>query len=105
MQNSREALKYLEQASRGMPGRARIHYNLGLLYQQLQNIIGAESELRTALILEPQNLDFQYGLADHYLKRGLFEQARPIVEDMVTMHPDNPIGGQMLNFIQRTTGR
>ncbi len=105
MKNSREGVRYLEQASRGMPDRARIHYNLGLLYQQLQNIMGAESELRAALMLEPQNLDFQYGLADHYLKRGLFEQARPIVEDMATMHPDNPIGGQMLNFIQRNTGR
>ena len=105
MQNYREGVAYLEQASRGLPERARIHYNLGLLYAQLQNITGAESELRAALTLEPQNLDFQYGLADHYLKRGLFEQARPIVEDMASMHPENPIGGQMLDFLRRNTGR
>ena len=105
MQNYREGVFYLEQASRGMPERARIHYNLGLLNAQLQNNVAAETELRTALNLEPQNLDFQYGLADFYLKRGLFEQARPIAEDMATMHPENPIGEQMLEFIRRNTGR
>jgi len=30
---------------------------------------------------------------------------RPIVEDMVSMQPENPIGNQMLNFIQQNTGR
>ena len=105
MQKYREALAYLEQASRGLPERARIHYNLGLLYQHLQDSMRAENELQAALALEPQSLDFQYGLADHYLKRGRFEEARPIVEDMVSMHPDNPIGSQMLNFIQQNTGK
>ena len=104
MQNYSEATTYLEKASKGLPGRARIHYNLGLLYAHLQNMIAAESELRAALDLEPQSLDFQYGLADFYLKRGLFEQARPIVEDMASMHPENPIGAQMLEFIRRNTG-
>jgi tetratricopeptide (TPR) repeat protein len=105
MQRYREAVTYLEQASAGLPGRARIHYNLGLLYQHLQDPARAENELRAALALEPQSLDFQYGLADHYLKLGRFEDARPIVEDMVSMHPENPIGSQMLNFIQRNTDR
>ncbi|MCP4046622.1 MAG: tetratricopeptide repeat protein [Gammaproteobacteria bacterium] len=105
VQKYREAVQFLERASKGLPERARIHYNLGLLYAHMQNITAAESELRTALELEPRNLDFQYGLADHYLKRGLFEQARPIVEDMASMHPDNPIGGQMLNYIRMNTDK
>ena len=105
MQNYREAVSYLERASDGLPGRARIRYNLGLLYALIQEPAAAETKLREALGLEPRNLDFQYGLADFYLKRGLFEQARPIVEDMVSMHPENPIGSQMLDFIRRNTGR
>jgi tetratricopeptide (TPR) repeat protein len=105
MQKYREAAGYLEQASRGLPDRARIHYNLGLLYQVLQNLPQAEHELRTALELEPMNLDFQYGLAEHYLKQGRFEDARPIVEDMVFLHPENPIGSQMMEFIRQNTGR
>ena len=105
MQRYREASRYLSHASAGLPDRARIHYNLGLLYQQLGDATRAEAELRAALNLELRNLDFQYGLADHYLKRGLFEKARPIAADMASMHPENPIGGQMLNFIQRNTNR
>jgi tetratricopeptide (TPR) repeat protein len=105
MQKYREAVTYLERASEGLPNQPRIHYNLGLLYTHLQDVTSAEYELRRALEIDPYNLDFQYGLAEHYLKRGLFEQARPIVEDMVTMHPENPIGSQMLNFIRQNTGR
>ena len=105
MQKYSEAAGYLEQAVRGLPGRARIHYNLGLLYQHLGNARLAENELNAALLIEPRNLDFQYGLVDHYLKRGLFEQARPIAEDMASMHPENPIGHQILEFIKTSTGR
>jgi tetratricopeptide (TPR) repeat protein len=105
VQKYSEAVKYLQQAARGMPGHARVHYNLGLLYQHLGDTGRAESGLRMALALEPENLDFQYGLADFYLKRGMFEQALPIVEDMASMHPENPIGGQMLDFIRRSTGQ
>jgi predicted CXXCH cytochrome family protein len=105
LQKYDEAAVFLAQASKGLPERARIHYNLGLLYQFLQNLPLAEDELRTALDLEPQSLDFQYALADHYLKLGRFEDARPIVEDMVFLHPENPIGSQMMEFIRQNTGR
>ncbi|MFC1688926.1 tetratricopeptide repeat protein [Pseudomonadota bacterium] len=105
MQRYGEALGYLQQASRGLPERPRIHYNLGLLFQHMGADVSAESELKTALTLEPENLDYQFGLADHYLKRGRLEDARPIVEDMVAMHPENTIGKQMLNFIRENTGR
>jgi len=104
LQNYPEAVTYLERASKGLPERARIHYNLGLLYAFLQNPMAAENKLRAALDLEPQSLDFQYGLADFYLKRGMFEKALPVVEDMARMHPENPIGSQMLEFISRSTG-
>jgi len=105
IQNFPEAVVYLEQASKGLPDNARIRYNLGLLYQFMQDNVRAEAELRGALELEPRNADFQYGLADHYLKRGLLEEARPIAEDMVSMHPENPVGSQLLDHIRRTTGR
>jgi tetratricopeptide (TPR) repeat protein len=105
MQQNNDAVTYLEKASRGMPDRARIHYNLGLLYQQLQRTMRAEKELQLAMMLEPGSLDFQFGLADHYLKRGLLQEARLIAEKMVAMHPDNPIGRQILNYIDKSTER
>jgi tetratricopeptide (TPR) repeat protein len=105
MGKTQDAMSYLEDASAGLPGRARIHYNLGLLYQQQQNMNRAEQKLRKALALEPGSLEFQYALADHYLKRGLFEKARPIAEAMMNMHPENPIGSRIMNFIRENTGR
>ena len=105
MQQNNDAVTYLEKASRGMPERARIHYNLGLLYQQLQRTMRAEKELQLAMMLEPGSLDFQFGLADHYLKRGMLQEARRIAEKMAAMHPDNPIGRQILNYIDKSTER
>ena len=105
MQQYSEAVAYLEKASKGMPDQARIHYNLGLLYQQLKRIMRAEKELQLALMLEPESLDFQFGLADHYLKRGMLQEARPIAEKMTSMHPNNPIGSQILNYIDSNMAR
>jgi tetratricopeptide (TPR) repeat protein len=105
MQQYPEALRYLEQAAEGLPERSRIHYNLGLLYQFMQDLPKAEHSLRSALALEPRNPDYQIALADHYLKLGRFEDARPIAEELLSTHPENPAGGQMLDFIRRNTGR
>ena len=65
----------------------------------------AEAELQHALESEPENFDFQYGLADHYIKTGQLLKAMRLAEQMVATHPDNPAGGQMLNFINRSLGR
>jgi len=103
MQQYPEALGYLERAARGLPGNARIYYNLGLLYQFMQQTDMADGALGHALSIEPQNLDFQVALADHYLKQGRFDDALPIIADIVKMHPENPIGRQMLEYIRRNS--
>ncbi len=105
LQKYSEAAEYLARAAQGLPGRPRIHYNLGLLYQHLGNAQGAEAELGIALALDPGSLDYQYALVDHLLKRGLFEKARPIAEAMASMHPENPVGAQILEYIRQNTGR
>jgi tetratricopeptide (TPR) repeat protein len=105
MQQYDEALEYLEQAAAGLPDQSRIHYNLGLLYQFMRNLPRAEISLVTALTLEPLNFDYQYALADHYLKSGRFEEARTIAEQMMATHPEEPVGREMLEFIIRTIGK
>lgn len=95
-----EALEYLARASDGMPRRSRIHYNLGLLYQQQGDLPRAEVKLVQALGVEPGNLDFQYALADHYVKRGLYEQAMQVAQLMIRTHPENPVGSQVMQYIQ-----
>jgi tetratricopeptide (TPR) repeat protein len=105
LQNYDEGAEYLQKASAGLPDNARIHYNLGLLYAFMRNPAAAERELQAALTLEPANLDYQYGLADFYLKRGQLEQARKMAEVMASMHPENPVGRQMLEFIDANSRR
>jgi tetratricopeptide (TPR) repeat protein len=105
MEKYDEALVYLEQASENLPGRARIHFNLGKLYLFMSSDDQAESKLGQALALEPGNLEYQYTLAEFYLQRGQLEQARPIVERMVSEHPDVQAGRQMLEFIRQGGGR
>ncbi len=84
-----------------MPDRARIRYNLGLLLQYVRRDSDAEAALLSALEIEPDNLDFLYAVAEHYLKRRKFHEARKIVEQMISKHPSNSIGYDLLNVINK----
>jgi Tfp pilus assembly protein PilF len=96
-----EAAKYLELAASGMPRRTRIHYNLGLLRQHLEQDSDAEASLLKAQELEPDNLDYLYALADFYLKREKLQKAKSIAKEMVLRHPDQRIGYDILNLIEK----
>jgi tetratricopeptide (TPR) repeat protein len=97
-----EAVRHLEIAAGGMPGQSRVQYNLGLLLQHLKRDMDAEAALLGALEIEPDNLDYLYAAADHYLKRGKLLKARDIAEQMMKKHPRNPIGRDILNFINQS---
>lgn len=96
-----EASLYLSMAARGLPKRARVHYNLGLLLDFLHKDLGAQAALLKALELEPDNLDFLNALAQFYLKRGKYQEARAIAKQMITKHPSNRLGYNLLSFIDR----
>jgi Tfp pilus assembly protein PilF len=94
-----EAAVYLQKAAQGMPQRARVHYNLGLLLQTLERDLESERELLRALEIEPDNMDFLYAVATHYLKREKFREAKRIVLTMIERHPSNPLGRELMDFI------
>ena len=96
-----ESAKHLKIASQGIPDRSRIHYNLGLLLQHLKSDSDAETELQAALKIEPDNLDYLYALADFYLKRNKLLKAKTIAQEMIAKHPDQRIGHDILNFIEK----
>jgi tetratricopeptide (TPR) repeat protein len=98
-----EAVLFLRRAAENMPNRARVHYNLGLLLAHLKRDYAAEAELQKTLAIDPDNLDFLYALAEFYVKRGRLEEAKPLAERMAARHPSNPIGRNLLDFINRKT--
>jgi Flp pilus assembly protein TadD len=96
-----EAGFHLSSAARGLPKRSRIQYNLGLILDYLKRDFEAEAALMRALELEPYNMDYLKGMAEYYLERKRYEEARHMAEQMIAKHPSNSTGHRMLDFIKR----
>jgi Flp pilus assembly protein TadD len=96
-----EAARYLETAASGMPDRSRVHYNLGLLLDYLRRDVQAESALQRALELEPDNLEYLNAIAQYYLKRKMYQEAKRIAEQIISNHPANQFGPQLLDVVNR----
>jgi tetratricopeptide (TPR) repeat protein len=101
MGNPKEALVYLQRAAKGLPDHSRIQYNLGLLLQSLQRDSEAEAAFQRALALEPADMDYLYALADFYLKRNRLAEAKKVAEKMVAAHPNQRLGHELLDMIDR----
>jgi tetratricopeptide (TPR) repeat protein len=101
MGKAQEALVYLQRAAKGLPDRSRIQYNLGLLLQSVQRDPEAEAALQKALALEPANMDYLYALTDFYLKRKRLAEAKKVAEKMVAVHPNQRLGRELLDMIDR----
>ena len=99
MKRFREAAEFLESASQGLPGRARIAYNLGLTLAYLNEFEKAESAFLKAQMLEPDNLDYLYALADFYLKIGKPGEAEKFARQILEKHPSWPYGTELLRTI------
>jgi tetratricopeptide (TPR) repeat protein len=98
------AARYLAAAAGGMPGHARVHYNLGSLLDFLQRDRAAKSALLRALEIEPVNLQYLNAVAEFYLKRQRYREAKKIAERMIAAHPSNRTGQDLLEYINRKLG-
>ena len=96
-----EAARYLQEAAGGMPDRSRVHYNLGLLLDYLGRDLQAESALQRALELEPANVEYLQAIAQYYLKREMYQQAKRIAEQIISNHPSSQLGFQLLDLVNR----
>jgi Flp pilus assembly protein TadD len=77
------------------PRDARSRYNLGLLLDQLGDPNGAEEQLRAALEIVPRSPDFLYALAEHYLRREMYDEVLPLADRLTEVLPDQPVGAQL----------
>ncbi|RKZ16638.1 hypothetical protein DRQ53_05860, partial [bacterium] len=100
-QEPADAVAPLERSLELAPRDARTHYNLGLLQQQLGKADAAEKHLAAALAIWPESPDFIYALADHYLKRGMYDEVLPLADRLTELLPEQPIGAQLRAMAER----
>ena len=84
-----------------MPDRGRVHYNYGLALQSTGRVSQAELALRRAVDIEPDNLDFLYALADHYVKRELWDRALTTADRMTATHPESQLGRDVKSLVEQ----
>jgi predicted Zn-dependent protease len=53
-----------------------------------------------ALEREPDNPEYLYAMADHYLKRGEWKKARSLAERIVLKHPGLSLGHDLLRHLE-----
>lgn len=99
-----EAVGFLKQAVRSMPGDARAAYNLSLALRDTGKSAEAEASLKRALVLDPDNPDFLFALADLYVRGGKLEEARQIAERWVQKHPEDARAKEFLGALSAGVG-
>jgi tetratricopeptide (TPR) repeat protein len=93
------SLIYLLEASRRMPERARVWYNLGNMYQYYGENDLAEKAFRKTIDLEPENIDYHYNLLRHFVAIGDLKSAKQYASEIYQKFPHNPDRQNLLQFI------
>jgi len=96
----KEASENLEIAATKTDVNARIYYNLGLIYQYLNDDTKSESSLLKAYLKLRHEFDFIYALSDFYFKRGDYLAALNYAKELKNKFPSNPAGEEILQYIQ-----
>ncbi|MBE9484573.1 MAG: tetratricopeptide repeat protein, partial [Bacteroidetes bacterium] len=94
------ALAALETASELVPDYSRIWYNMALLYQHFGREDKFLDAMETALLLEPQNMDYLYAMAEYYYRIRNFDQVRRIANEVIRYYPQDPLGPQLLELVE-----
>jgi len=94
-----EAAEILERATLKSNVNPRIFYNLGIIYQYLNDSKKAKASLLKSYSLMPDNFDVIYALADFYIKAGDHTKAMKYAEELKIKFPSNPAGEQLRKYI------
>jgi tetratricopeptide (TPR) repeat protein len=98
-----EAADVLEKGVIINSSNKKIYYNLGIIYQYLQNFSKAESNLMKAYSFSPDEFEILYALSDFYIKKQEYRNARKFAEEIKKKYPSNQDGIKLLNYIEKLT--
>jgi len=87
-QRPEEAAVSLSKAAELLPTQPRLHYNYGLLLQQLGRSAEAEEALLRAYRLEPESLDTLFALATFYRNQRQWQTGLVYAEQLLQLQPN-----------------
>jgi hypothetical protein len=99
---SRKRIKEL-QAQIHHIGNASHHYQLGDVYFQRGKLAEAEKSYRTALELDPKDVDTRAHLGQCLLRQKKFAEARPLLEGVMLEKPEHDYGHTMMALAETLT--
>jgi hypothetical protein len=99
---SRKRIKEL-QAQIHHIGNASHHYQLGDVYFQRGKLAEAEKCYRTALELDPKDVDTRAHLGQCLLRQKKFAEARPLLEGVMHEKPEHDYGHTMMALAETLT--
>ncbi len=80
---------------------AETFFRLGVALTQTGNQLRAISAFNTVLKLEPETIDANVQLANHYLEMGMSEDAKPHLEKLAAYHEGQGSTEELINIYQR----
>ena len=96
-----QALPYILRAVHLAPDAARYHAYYGKLLSIDKNQrFNADSELQTAIKLEPENPTFRLMLAEFFIQYNLFKRAEGELNRLLAIFPDNKEARALLDSLQ-----
>jgi hypothetical protein len=84
-------------------GNASHHYQLGDVYFQRGKLAEAEKCYRTALELDPKDIDTRAHLGQCLLRQKKFAEARPLLEGVMLEKPEHDYGHTMMALAETLT--
>ncbi len=96
-----EAEMYLKEASEKIDYNDRVTYNYGLVLQKIGKRAEAELAFNEGLKIDPNSISNLYALVYLYLEQNRFKDAKPIVQKLIVLDPQNQQYRQLNVTIQQ----
>ncbi len=97
--NLNGAISYLLQSLNYDPASSRTYFLLGATYEMAKDFKNAETYFNKSILIFPDNIDANLGLARLYYNTGKFEEAKKFAEKCLSLKPDNEQAKEIVNLI------